>query len=674
MTYNEIKKIHTTQLNEMDCGSACLSMFVKFVYGEVSVQEVRERTGLSAKGLTIHDMITAAQSFRIELTGLKGSVEELLKEAAPFILIERNASSLHYIVAWKWTSEKVWISDPAEGSPKKMGIAEMADSWTGYGLRLETKPEKKRVKLKTPWTAWLQFERPLLVLIGFMTVLLSFLSLAGAFFSKWLLDVALPQQVSIYQPAILFSTLLLLGILLGMAREFGLIAHFVRFNMLHLNQQFEQVWRMPTLQFNRYTTGDLIARLQDFRKVQSILTELISRVGIQLAMVLMISAILIILHPPLWIAVCLPIPWFFIVVKPRSFQLNDKQSRVLSTRSKLETQYWQWVSHRSFWRTFLDHNVITQKHDLLLKDWIHKRKKLGEELIGLHFSFEFISLVGYAVVIYLTASAYRHNELSLGALITCISLWGMLGPAWRSSISWYPKWIEAKWVWKRVAQWNFPDQPKSVSLSNRIKLSQQIFQWPDQRRLIFKEAKVELGEIVLLSGSSGSGKSTLLQLLIGDLPWNQGDSWPYSAWFPQEVPLITGTLADNLFVGYPGSESWDRAIRRWDDWGLVDWVQELPLAWSTPIGEGARALSGGQKQLVAWMRIIASDAKIWLLDEATAHLDEHWAQHLLNKLWETRWSRGVLLITHRKSDLTFDPSRLWKITVDGGSHIVERAI
>lgn len=670
MTFNEIKRIHTTQLNEMDCGSACLSMFVKFVSGGATHQEVRERTGWSSKGLSIFNLIRAAQTFQIELSGLKGSLEELRKEKAPFILVKRNSSTLHYIIAWKWTSEKVWISDPAEGSPKKIGVSEIAETWTGYGLRLETKPAEKRAILKTPWATWLQFEKPLLLFIALITVLLSFLSLTGAFFSKWLLDVALPGKVSIYQPVILFSTLLLLGILLGIGRELGLIAHFVRFNKLHLNQQFKRVWSMPTLQFNRYTTGDLIARLQDFRKVQTILTDLISHVGIQLAMVLIISAILIILHPKLWIAVCLPIPWFLIVVKPRSSQLNNKQSRVLSTRSKLETQYWQWVSHRSFWRTFLDQNAITQKHDLLLMDWIRKRKRLSEELIGLHYSFEFISLVGYAVVIYLTASAYRHDELSLGALITCISLWGMLGPAWRSSISWYPKWIEAKWVWKRVAQWNLPDQTKREESSKRMKSSQWFFRWPDQRLLTFKEPKVSLGEIVLLSGSSGSGKSTLLQLLIADLLWDQGDSWPHSAWFPQEVPLMTGTLADNLFVGHPDSESWDRAMKRWNDWGLVDWVLELPLGWSTPIGKGARALSGGQKQLVAWMRIIASDAKIWLLDEPTSHLDEQWAHHLLNKLWETRWSRGVLIIAHRNSDLTFDPSRIWKVRVDGNNHIV----
>ncbi|GKV69614.1 thiol reductant ABC exporter subunit CydD [Sporosarcina sp. NCCP-2716] len=162
-------------------------------------------------------------------------------------------------------------------------------------------------------------------------------------------------------------------------------------------------------------------------------------------------------------------------------------------------------------------------------------------------------------------------------------------------------------------------------------------------------------------GASGAGKSTLIDLLAGFTSPDRGGfkiggetrttvahpSWRNQVtYIPQHPAIFSETLADNIRFYHPeaSDEAVGAAARAA---GLEELAAELPRGFDEPIGQGGRALSGGEEQRVAIARAMLETTDVLLLDEPTAHLDietEYEVKQLLLPLLE---GRLVFFATHR---------------------------
>ena len=163
-------------------------------------------------------------------------------------------------------------------------------------------------------------------------------------------------------------------------------------------------------------------------------------------------------------------------------------------------------------------------------------------------------------------------------------------------------------------------------------------------------------------GASGSGKSTLLSLIGGVRSPETGTvsvcgepmsslrdaSWlSRVAFIPQDPYLFHATMRDNIAFYRPDAtdEAIERAVR---DMGLGSLVDALPDRLLTPVGDGARALSGGQAQRVALARAyLDADRDVLLFDEPTAHLDLETEYELKGSMLALMEGKLAFIATHR---------------------------
>jgi ATP-binding cassette subfamily B protein len=119
---------------------------------------------------------------------------------------------------------------------------------------------------------------------------------------------------------------------------------------------------------------------------------------------------------------------------------------------------------------------------------------------------------------------------------------------------------------------------------------------------------------------------------------------------PQDPLLFSGTVAENIALTNPDADS-EEIVRAAMLACAHDFIMELPLGYSTPVGERGGALSGGQRQRVAIARTLLSNPKLLVMDEATSALDYETERRVCDNLLENIKDCTVFFITHRLSTI-----------------------
>lgn len=173
--------------------------------------------------------------------------------------------------------------------------------------------------------------------------------------------------------------------------------------------------------------------------------------------------------------------------------------------------------------------------------------------------------------------------------------------------------------------------------------------------------KIRAGEFAALVGHTGAGKTTVVNLLMRFYePWS-GEilvdgvnirDYKLSAlrsamlMVPQEPLLISGTVLENILLANPKAtrEDVEKAVK---ELGLDDIVDSLPRGLDTPVLEGGKNLSVGQRQLVSFLRVFIANPKILILDEATSSVDPRTEARLQEALEKLIRNRTTIVIAHR---------------------------
>ncbi len=169
------------------------------------------------------------------------------------------------------------------------------------------------------------------------------------------------------------------------------------------------------------------------------------------------------------------------------------------------------------------------------------------------------------------------------------------------------------------------------------------------------------GSYTALVGSSGAGKSTVANAILGFVQPEKGKIWvdgvdlhgidPRSwyeqiAWIPQNPRLFAGSIADNLRLARPQASP-EELREAAQAANALSFIEALPHAWDTQLGDLGSGISGGQVQRLALARAFLRDPRLLILDEATANLDMESEALFLDSLERLRQGRTVIVIAHR---------------------------
>lgn len=436
---------------------------------------------------------------------------------------------------------------------------------------------------------------------------------------------------------------------------------------------FERLLRVRIDQMPN-SVGSLVAQLRGYEQVRSFFTasSLFTIVDVPMSM-LFIILIAVIGSP--WVAlvpIVAAVIGVFLGLKSRK-KMDDiakegasasylKTGILVETVEGMETikagaGNWKFLSR---WLAVMD---ATTKNDL----------KMRHTNDNLNYSVQMLQQVSYIGIVITGAFIVMAQEMTTGGLIACTILGGrVLAPIMN-----LPN-LLVQHSHANAAQMNIErlfslaqdndnvSHPLSPSrIYGNYQCQRLAFRYSDNDRLALQipNLVINAGERIAILGSIGSGKSTLLKLLSGLYKPTEGnillDSLDINhisreslshqiGYLQQDHRLFQGTLRENLLIGMPTPKDdiLNKALHRT---GLIRLVSGHSSGLDLQISEGGKGLSGGQKQLVAFTRLVLTQPSVWLLDEPTASMDNMQAQQCLKVIAEELQdpTKTLVVATHK---------------------------
>ncbi|MBL7854764.1 MAG: peptidase domain-containing ABC transporter [Cyclobacteriaceae bacterium] len=679
-----IERTHLRQHDQSDCGVACLLSVIKYHGGHHSLEQLRKLSGTSRQGTTLLGLLQAAQQLGFDAEGLEAetvyNLSEVSDPAILHVVIDNRLQ--HYVVYYPDASQsfsanrqaKLKIGDPARGI-LDLSPEELDGIWKSKAL-LKLVPNEKFEKVtlqkakKRQWIfSLVREDLSILTISMVLGLLIAMLGISSAIFSQKLIDDILPNEnyEKLILSVILVTLLLLARSGVGFLRGLFMIRQGVDFNNRIIQSFYNSLLRLPKSFFDTRKTGDLIARMNDTRRIQSVLAVLFGSVSIDV-LVVIVSLIFVFVYSTaigLIMLGCLPV--FALLLIRFNQPVIRSQKEVMAGYAYAESNFIDTIQGVADIKLANKLEFFERLNAAVYGFFQTRMADLGKLQIRFSVLSEVMGVIFMMTVFGMSSWLVISKQLQIGELVALLGIAGGIIPAVNRLMVSNIQIQEALVAFERMYEFVSMDKEDERAIDHKLSfdslaVNNVSFRFPGRKQILQDVSfEVKRGEMIALVGESGRGKSTLLQLLQKFYDPEGGsisiDGLRYAdldlrelrtniSAIPQDPKIFNGHLLFNVVLNDDVIEL-QRAAQFLDQSGFNIFFADFPQGYLTLLGEEGVNLSGGQKQLVALARALFRQPKVLLLDESMSAMDRNTEAFVVRLLEKAKQDRITVLVTHR---------------------------
>lgn len=676
-----ISKTFSLQKDLTDCGVGCLQSLVRFYGGDISLETLREKSGTAKTGTTLLGLYQCANEIGFEAEGCEADVNALIEHGEPVILhvILENKYE-HYVICYHRTGAETpqfLIGDPAKGI-ETWSQEYLEEVWKSKTC-LTLKPNENFVKVaetnkeKISWLKQLINEdREAVYTIIFLGAIFTLLGMAMSIFSQKLIDDILPKRkISVLLLSIAFLGFLLLGrVGIQALRELYIIKQSKAFNVRINLKFYSSLLHLPKMFFDSRKIGDFVARLNDTQRIQNVIKLLITNTATDILGVLISIGFLFYYSWKLALFCLLVSPLVFYLIFRFNKKIIESQRNVMQAYSGNEANYIDSIRGIDVVKGFSKQNLFLKRNEVFFENFQNKIYDLSKLNLRITL-YSGIALV-FILLGILSFSSYNVliGETKVGELMAIIGIASsLLSSITNLALASIPI-QEARVAFDRMFEYSSLEKEKTdgedMSDLKSIEIENLDFRFNGRSRLLNNVSlKLEKGKIVCLLGESGSGKTTLTEILQknyfpenGKVVVNENidlqnisiENWRNQiSIVPQNIQLFNGNVLENIILDDKLDEQKFQSVV---SLGFEKFINSLPQGFMTLVGEEGINLSGGQKQLLGWMRALYHQPKFLILDEPTSSLDLMNRNFIYDLIQKLKSETIVFIISHHSEDVS----------------------
>jgi len=678
------------QPDQMDCGPTCIRMVAKHYGRTIHLEKLRrlsetDRDGSSLKGISV-----AAENIGFRTLGVKISLERLL-DGAPFPCI-LYWNQRHFVVLYKVKKDVFYIADPAHGYVE-FSKTDFLNQWVGDGatesmeegiaLLLDPTPrleqtEEDDVQVKQGFSFLYQYlfrykQFIWQLIIGLLAS--SALQLFVPFLTQSIVDVGIQNQDINFIYLILIAQLCLFAGKIGIEfiRGWILLHLSTRINISLVSDFFIKLMRLPIAFFDSKMTGDLMQRIRDHQRIESLLTTSSLSILFSFFNLIIFGGVLVWYNTWIFgvflIGSLFYLGWVIMFLKKRKdldykrfAQMSNEQSKVIELINGMQE--------------IKLHNAERQKR----WGWEYVQARLFKvevRSLALQQTQSFgaggINEIKNILISVLSATLVIDGQITLGMMMAISYIIGQLNGPIQQLVGFVYKVQDAKIAIERLSEIHNKEDEEAFGLEKAtllpagsdIVLKDVSFRYNGTHKPVIDGLSLTIpaNKTTAIVGASGSGKTTLMKMLlkfytpesgeikVGAIPL---DTIAQQTWrqkcgvVMQEGYIFNDTIANNIAIGEDHIDL-PRLNKAVELANVKDFLETLPLGFNTKIGIEGIGMSTGQKQRLLIARAIYKDPDLICFDEATSALDANNERVIMEHLNQFFKDRTAVVIAHRLS-------------------------
>ena len=670
---------HVFQLDEADCGAACLAMACRYFGREVSAPFIRDLANTGVDGTSLAGIARAAEGVGLACRTIKASKSRLDELPLPAIV---HWEGIHWVVLWDVSGDKVKVADPALGN-RTLPRSELEQQWSGYAALLAPTPalaEAPEVHANFGWLRQIfrphraTFVRALVLSLVAAGMQMMIPVLSGIVVD----DVIADRDYGLLTTVVLaMAGLIVLMTATQIVQRYILSRAAVKIDASSLDFLTSKLLALPMSYFNSRRTGDIERRLAGMQQIRQLFVQN-GVVALTAATQLIVAVALMLLYSPLltlvWLAT---VPFYFGL-------LRYSRKKLRPVFDTLEESFGRYQSRQIDAIRGIETVKALGAEPALRRQLVEQFRGLAHKVFRSDFTImlyegavQSVGLLSLALFLWAGALQVLNGSLSIGELVAFNALVVLANAPLQILLA---MWDQLQISHVLLGRMNdiFEQEPEQgedhsrlrpvTTLEGRIRLEGMGFRYggpgaPPILEDIYVD--VEPGTTVAIVGRSGSGKTTLIKCLAGLLEPTSGrilydeldmTTLEYATlrkqigFVLQESYLFDDTIAANIAFGddRPDMERVRWAARTAN---AQEFVERLPLGYETRIGESGLRVSGGQAQRLAIARAVYNRPPVLLLDEATSSLDTESERAVKQNMDELLRGRTSFVIAHRLSTI-----------------------
>jgi NHLM bacteriocin system ABC transporter peptidase/ATP-binding protein len=661
------------QMENVECGAASLGIVLGYYGRYVPLEELRETCGVSRDGSSASKVLKGARQHGLAARGFQMETAGLADVRLPAILFWKFE---HFLVL-EGMGRKVHVNDPGTG-PRSLSWEEFDTAFTGIVLTFEPEPGFRRggtpfrvlPALRDRWRN-LGSVLPQTVLLGVLVALvgLTLPAMVRLFVDRVLLAAdagALAGLVAAMAVAvgITLAAGLLQQRLLVRAESTVAISSAARF--------VRRLLRMPMTFYNQRQAADLTQRVRTNAVAADLLTRHLAGTLVDCLLVLAYGALLCQYDLLLGLAAMAFSGLNVACLRYVSARRKTAVAGLQADRGKLVTAAYTTIQMIEPIKAAGEEEVGFARFAARQAAVATGYQRLGVPTAVLSVIPALLATLNTALLLAVGSQRVVQGTLTVGVLV---AMQGVVTAMNRpitnlTALGSRLQDMSADLTRLRdVERYPVPPAPRHTGallpLEGHLRIERITFGYDPLGAPLLHEFDLDLppGARVALVGASGSGKSTVGRLVAGLFqPWSgqvtvdgrgHADTDPRLwaatvALVDQEQTLFAGSVRDNVTLWDPTVPDED-VIEALRDACLYDEVAARPGVLGSPVAEGGRNFSGGQRQRLEIARALVRRPRVLVLDEATSALDAETERTIDRGL--RRRGATCLIVAHRLSTI-----------------------
>lgn len=667
------------QIDEMDCGAACLAMVCRYFGRAVPLGRIRQLVHTSLDGTSLKALCHAATELGLAARSVKASVRNLDQLPVPAIV---HWAGNHWVVLYHLDRQRAFVADPAIGL-RRLPREEFEKQWSGYTALFDYTEAFADAPQKGASRAWLwplfrPFSGAILQALA-LAMVSSGLQMVLPVATQVIVDTVLVEQdVGLLHVVILA----MLGVLVLMTtsmivQRYLLSFAAVRIDAAALDFLTRKLLALPMTYFNSRRTGDIQRRLEGIKDVRDFIVQ--QGVGgltsaVQLAVVLLVMfiysaplAFIFLATAPLYaLLMHFSAHWLRPVFDNIEESLGKYSSYQIDAIKGIETV--KAMGAEGVFREMMLNQFHGIARRVFRADFTVMCYEGGTQMVT------FLSLI---LFLWIGASQVMQGQMTIGALVAFNALVTLGNASVLTLLSLWDNLQQSSVLVNRLNDVleHEPEQGTDHSqllavktLEGRVRFQGMGFQYggPEAPKILDGiHLDVPPGTMVAIVGRSGSGKTTLIKCLAGLLEPSEGtvyfdgidmrtlnyrDLRQKIGFVLQENHLFDDTIARNIAFGTEEPDM-NRVLWAARMANAHEFIDRFPLGYDTRVGESGVSLSGGQRQRVAIARALYHRPPVLIFDEATSSLDTESERAIQENMSKLLGGRTSFVIAHRLSTI-----------------------